>query len=83
MIHYENVFKARHSLYARTSDALKENNQVILKYEKNRNTGQLDSLMLNVEYEKMRYTDEGEKSYEGVISSSSVDTGLDFGSISF
>jgi len=42
------------------SDAMKEANQVLIKFEKNRNTGMLNSILMEVDFPKMRYTD-----YEG------------------
>jgi len=74
------------------SDAMKENNQVLIKFEKNRNTGQLSSHMMEVDYSRMRYTDfEGDEmgSYQTQeeintqsVSNPSKDD-FDFGSIKF
>lgn len=39
------------------TDQMRDQNQVLIKFLKNRNTGMLDSIMLESEYPKMRYTD--------------------------
>ena len=39
------------------TDQMRELNQVTIKFLKNRNTGMLNSLMLESNYPKMRYTD--------------------------
>jgi len=74
------------------SDTMKENNQVLLKFEKNRNTGQLNSLMLEVDYAHMRYMDFDDGGMNNTMSQQELNTmlpeamageGLDFGSINF
>jgi len=39
------------------TEQMREQNQVLIKFLKNRNTGMLNSVMLQTEYNKMRYTD--------------------------
>jgi len=39
------------------TEQMREQNQVMIKFLKNRNTGMLDSIMLESNYPKMRYTD--------------------------
>lgn len=40
-----------------SSDQMKETNQMIWKFGKNRNTGQLDNIMVKTDFPKMRFTD--------------------------
>ena len=68
------------------SDTMKEQNQVLLKFEKNRNTGQLNSLMLEVDYTRMRYTDfydednqASQEELNTMIPEALSENGLDFG----
>jgi replicative DNA helicase len=39
------------------SDSMKDMNQVLIKFEKNRNTGMLSNHLMEVDYSRMRYTD--------------------------
>ncbi len=65
------------------TEQMRDLNQVLIKFLKNRNTGMLDSIMLESNYPKMRYTDWDENKAEMNEISSSVTSGLDFGKIDF
>lgn len=70
------------------TEQMRELNQVLIKFLKNRNTGMLGSVMLGSDYPHMRYTDynadEAEmQSIQNDIASANKDSGMDFGSISF
>ena len=73
------------------SDSMKEQNQVLLKFEKNRNTGQLNSLMLEVDYAHMRYTNfedpDGNsipnQELDTLVPEAAFNSGLDLGSLNF
>ena len=74
------------------TDAMRDLNQVLIKFLKNRNTGMLDSVMLESDYPKMRYTDYQGDDYNEYESQESINTkpaetvgknDFDFGSIRF
>jgi len=70
------------------TEQMRELNQVQIKFLKNRNTGRLDSTLLESDYPKMRYTDYDTdnpaiKETQEAITINNMDTGLDFGSINF
>lgn len=70
------------------TEQMRELNQVMVKFLKNRNTGMLDGIMLESNYPKMRYTDynadEAERENISVeIAKSNSNSGMDFGSINF
>lgn len=70
------------------TEQMRELNQVTIKFLKNRNTGMLDSIMLESDYPKMRYTDyNGDEAELRTIAEdievSNAKNGMDFGSINF
>jgi replicative DNA helicase len=70
------------------TEQMRDLNQVQIKFLKNRNTGRLDSTLLETDYPKMRYTDydegdSGTQSTQDAITLNNMSTGMDFGSINF
>jgi len=75
------------------TDQLREQKQTMLKFVKNRNTGMLDNVLLNIDFEKMRYTefdgdlDNMSSNTNNTNTSSTVqsltDDNFDFGGIKF
>ena len=70
------------------TDQMRELNQVMIKFLKNRNTGMLDAVMLESNYPKMRYTDYNADENElqdisNGIAEANAKSGMDFGSINF
>ncbi|MHB8097961.1 MAG: DnaB-like helicase C-terminal domain-containing protein [Sulfuricurvum sp.] len=72
------------------TDQMRDQNQVLIKFLKNRNTGMLDSIMLESEYPKMRYTDweeEGsqysQQAINTMVPEAFHNAGIDVGSFNF